>query len=113
MTHRNLDLDIPSILARARDYVLRVSSSDVSAIAGYHPFRNLCELFEKYVYQDIPELLELDAENLGLEVVNKDDEVDRILVKLSDCAEVRKLTDLKRKAGDVDIWYCRKGAEVD
>lgn len=32
---------------------LRISSSDVASIAGFHPFCNFHELVEKYVYQDL------------------------------------------------------------
>lgn len=52
--------------------ILRISASDVAACSGYHPWKSKISLFEKYLYQDLDELLRLDAENLDLEMVTED-----------------------------------------
>ena len=38
-------------------------------MCGLNPHADLIELFQTYLYQRLPGLLELDAANLGLEVV--------------------------------------------
>lgn len=58
----------------------RFSASDIAAIAAYHPYRNILEVFEKYLYQDLQSLFLLDTRNLGLEIVLQDD--DLIIEKL-------------------------------
>jgi hypothetical protein len=82
-----------SVYALKDDQILRLSSSDIAAIAGYHPFRNKFQLFEKYIYQDLESLLNLDAENLGISIVSKDQEIaDMInLMPPSDAARIENL----------------------
>lgn len=82
-----------SLYALKGSQILRLSSSDIAAIAGYHPFRNKLQLFEKYVYQDLDSLLKIDAENLGISIVSKEQEIADIINLLppTDAAHVEKL----------------------
>lgn len=87
------DSDNLSVYALKRSQILRLSSSDIAAIAGYHPFRNKLQLFEKYVYQDLDSLLKIDAENLGITIVSKEQEIADIINLLppTDAAHVENL----------------------
>lgn len=64
---------------KTQSQILRVSVSDVSAICGYHEWKSKIDIFMKYVYQDLSELLSLDAKNLDLEIVTDDVLVNKIL----------------------------------
>lgn len=72
---------------RTQHHSLRVSASNIAAIAGFHPWKNLPELFlYDMVYQGSigKELLQHDAALLGLNIVDPD----------------QMLLELARKAGD-------------
>ena len=58
-------------------FTIRFSSSDVAAIAGCHPFKNLAQLLHRLVYQGHTGslLLQMDAEALGLSLVAKEEEI--------------------------------------
>lgn len=81
------------VYALKDNQIVRLSSSDVAAIAGYHPFKNKYELIEKYLYQDLDCLLKLDAEILGISIVNKEKEIADIINLLppTDAAHVVSL----------------------
>jgi hypothetical protein len=94
-----------SVYALKDDQILRLSSSDIAAIAGYHPFRNKFQLFEKYIYQDLDSLLKLDAENLGISIVSKDQEIADMIKLLppSDAAQIENLRKESKRRCD---FYC-------
>jgi hypothetical protein len=60
---------------------IRISCSDVAAIAGFHPWADFVHLMDKYLYQDLSLLRDLDAHALGVEFVSVDDEVDTLLTE--------------------------------
>jgi hypothetical protein len=65
-----------------RERPIRFSCSDIAAIAGYHPYTSIIELFDKYLYQDLELLRQIDCKKLGIEVTSIDDEIDGIISKL-------------------------------
>lgn len=71
-----------SVYADKDSQILRLQSSDIAAIAGFHPFKNKFELVDKYLYQDLQNLLALDSKNLGVEVIGKEQEIADIISKL-------------------------------
>lgn len=79
--------------------ILRFLSSDIAAIAGYHQYKDKCELLEKYVYQDLQSLMYLDASNIGVELVDKEQEVADVMKQLPK-SEVIILNKLREKAKD-------------
>jgi 3-phosphoglycerate kinase len=79
--------------------ILRFLSSDIAAIAGYHQYKDKCELLEKYLYQDLQQLLYLDASNIGMELVDKEQEVVDVINQLPK-SEVILLNNLREKAKD-------------
>eukprot|EP01033_Poteriospumella_lacustris_P009833 gene9833-7038_t len=66
-----------------RDKPIRFSCSDIAALAGYHPYANFSELFEKYLYQDLDLLKQLDCKKLGIEIISVDQELEGVLTKLN------------------------------
>lgn len=66
-----------------RDKPIRFSCSDIAALAGYHPYANFSELFEKYLYQDLDLLKQLDCKKLGIEIISVEQELEGALGKLS------------------------------
>lgn len=66
-----------------RDQLIRFSCSDIASIAGYHPYASITELVEKYMYQDLDLLRQIDCRNLGIEFISSEEEVDGIVRKLS------------------------------
>lgn len=62
--------------------ILRISCSDIAAVTGFHPWTKLDEVFEKYLYQDLDQLMIQDAENLDTEFLSAEEEVQRILQKI-------------------------------
>lgn len=86
-------LSVSSVYTDKDDQILRLLASDVAAIAGFHPFVNECELFHKYLYQDLGELLLVDSENLGMHVIEKKEEIDDIinLLPSTDAADLKYL----------------------
>lgn len=88
-----LEMSISSVYTDKDDQILRLLASDVAAIAGFHPFVNECELFHKYLYQDLGNLLLVDSENLGMDVIEKEEEIDNIVNSLpsADAADLKNL----------------------
>lgn len=74
--HHNLEL-------QARVQIPRFSSSDVSALADLHEYRDTTELFDKYLYQDLSELQRIDAQAMGVSLITLDESVQSISNKLS------------------------------
>jgi len=62
---------------------IRFYCSDIAAITGYHPWANIVDVFEKYLYQDLELLRDIDAKALGVEFVSVEEEVKKIVSKLS------------------------------
>ena len=58
---------------------LRFSCSDIAGITGYHPWSDILELVDKYLYQDLVLLRDLDAAALGVEFVDVETQVEDIL----------------------------------
>eukprot|EP00045_Choanoeca_perplexa_P014524 m.171620 g.171620 ORF g.171620 m.171620 type:complete len:349 (+) comp16706_c0_seq1:29-1075(+) len=54
---------------------ISISASQVAAICGLNPHASLVELFTNHVYQRLQGLLELDAANLGLELVTEEQQL--------------------------------------
>lgn len=61
---------------------LRFNCSDLGAITGYHPYSDISLLFEKYLYQDLQILKELDAKDLDIVLLSTDDEIVQVLNKV-------------------------------
>ena len=74
---------------------LCIHASDVATIAGYNSFANPCDLFDKYIYQDCEYLRDIDAQELGLQLVTKEEEVERVLGGLSSGNEIKEILQLK------------------
>lgn len=64
--------------------VLRISCSDIAAVCGFNPWSKMDALFEKYLYQDLPELMEMDAQNLDTEFITIEQQISGILDKLDE-----------------------------
>lgn len=96
-----------SVYALKDGQILRLSSSDVAAISGYHPFRNKFQLFEKYVYQDLESLLKLDAENLGISIVSKEQEIADIinLLPTTDAAHIENLRERSKLRFNIFVHH--------
>lgn len=62
--------------------ILRISVSDIPGITGHNPYFQVIDKFQAYLYQDLQSLLELDAANLGLTIVTREQEVQEVLDKL-------------------------------
>ena len=88
-----MEMSVSSVYTDKDDQILRLLASDVAAIAGFHPFVNECELFQRYLYQDLGDLLLVDSENLGMDVIEKKDEIDNIinLLPSADAADLKNL----------------------
>ncbi|CAN0126484.1 unnamed protein product [Ectocarpus sp. 6 AP-2014] len=85
-----------------QEQVLRIAASDVAAVAGFHQWVDVRELFlERLLYQDLDHLLRLDAANVGAEVEDKRQRSERLLSKAGN----GQLRAVRKKAGD--------GAAVD
>ena len=59
---------------RSQRHSLRLSASNIAAVAGFHPWKNLIELLQDLVYQGYAgkELLRQDTELLGIEIVDSE-----------------------------------------
>jgi hypothetical protein len=79
--NENLKVLLHSI--KAKNSSLSFNCSDLGALAGYHPYSNLTDLFMKYLYQNLDLLYELDCQQCNLEIVPLDEEITRILSKCS------------------------------
>lgn len=62
-------------------HCLRLRASDIAAISGYNPFKDVLDLVMEYLYQDIPYILDQDAKLLSLEIVDKETELQQIVSK--------------------------------
>lgn len=90
--------------------LLRISCSDIAAATGFHPWAKLDELFEKYLYQDLDELLVQDAENLDTEFLTTEQEVQKILQKI-DAQEKGALNELDAATKDGSVLNNNSKAE--
>jgi len=62
--------------------LLRISCSDIAAVTGFNPWSKIDELFEKYLYQDLDELMVADTECLDTEFLTTEQEIQKILQKI-------------------------------
>jgi len=76
------NLDVASLYRDKSEKILRINVSDVSAVSGYHPWRSPLDLFNQYLYQDIPRLLDVDCRNLSIEITTKEQEILSLFQKL-------------------------------
>lgn len=65
-----------------RDSELRFSCSDIAALAGYYPYSDVIDLFEKYLYQGLDLLQQYDCKRLHIIMITKEEEVQSVLRKL-------------------------------
>jgi len=70
-----------TILAELISTTVRFSASDVAAMAGVHPYKNLAQLLHRLVYQGRTGalVLELDAQTLGLQLLDHEEEIWKVL----------------------------------
>lgn len=73
---------IQYLLSLMKGQLLRLSVSDISGITGYNQFKSPLDLIERYIYQDVEELHEIEANSLGLEIISKEDEALSVLKRL-------------------------------
>ncbi|CAM9904325.1 unnamed protein product [Pylaiella littoralis] len=79
------------------EQVLRIAASDVAAVAGYHEWVDVRELFlERLLYQDLDHLLRIDAANVGIEVEDRRQRSEMLLAKAGD----GELAAVRKRAGD-------------
>lgn len=79
------DREMEQIMSELKiQQVLRISCSDIAAVCGFNPWSKMDALFEKYLYQDLPELMELDAQNLDTEFITIEQQINGILDKLDE-----------------------------
>jgi hypothetical protein len=90
--------------------LLRISCSDIAAVTGFHPWAKLDETFEKYLYQDLDELMVQDAENLDTEFLTTEQEVQKILHKI-DAKEKAALSELDTATKDDTVLNSNTKAE--
>jgi hypothetical protein len=90
--------------------LLRISCSDIAAVTGFHPWAKLDETFEKYLYQDLDELMVQDAENLDTEFLTTEQEVQKILQKI-DAKEKAALSELDTATKDDTVLNSNTKAE--
>ena len=86
-----------SIYADKDNQILRLQSSDIAAIAGFHPYKDKLELLEKYLYQDLQSLYHLDAKNIGVELIDKEQQIASIISNLEPL-DIIKLDSLRKTA---------------
>ena len=77
---------------------LCIYASDVAAIAGYNEHVDVGELFDKYLYQGCEYLRYLDAAELGLQVLTREEQLQSVLAGMSNKEEIHEI--LKVKAGN-------------
>ena len=77
---------------------LRISASNVAAMAGYHPYKNLPELLMQLVYQGSTgqALLQADAELLGLKLVSSDQVLHELATKAGAQAALQEALQVKQ-----------------
>ena len=94
----NFPVSTADVYADKDNQILRISSSEIAAIAGFHPFKNKCQMVEKHLFQDLDNLLALDAVNLGITVVTKEREIADIIRTLppSESAALDRLRELSK-----------------
>jgi hypothetical protein len=90
--------------------LLRISCSDIAAVTGFHPWAKLDETFEKYLYQDLDELMVQDSENLDTEFLTTEQEVQKILQKI-DAKEKAALSELDTATKDDTVLNSNTKAE--
>lgn len=77
------DVNMEEILHNLKtSQILRISCSDIAGVTGFNPWSKIDELFEKYLYQDLDELMVQDAENLDTEFLTTEQEIQKILQKI-------------------------------
>ena len=75
--------DVNHLYRKKDNQIPRFAVSDIAAIAGYNRWTSPKDLFQKYLYQDLLPLLLLDAENVGVKIVDEEEEFNITLEKLS------------------------------
>lgn len=90
--------------------LLRISCSDIAGVTGFNPWSKLDELFEKYLYQDLDELMMQDAENLDSEFLTAEQEIQKILQKI-DAKDKQELEALDSVTKDPTVLNCHVKAE--
>mmetsp|Transcript_26851 Transcript_26851/g.52898 ORF Transcript_26851/g.52898 Transcript_26851/m.52898 type:complete len:568 (-) Transcript_26851:138-1841(-) len=83
------------IYLKKETQLIRISASDVAAVCGLNPYKDISDVFMNYLYQDLTDLLRLDAKVLSLTVVTEEEAVDSLIVKTG---EQQKLQGLKEDA---------------
>ena len=93
----------------AHEQVLRLRASEIAAVAGFHPFKDLLELLDGHIYQDLPQLQEEDCAVCGVVLVSKEQEFEHLAQQAGPqaAAALRKIQAGSRSAtvqttGDVD-----------
>ena len=71
-------MNVNEVYARKDYQIPRISASDVAGITGYNPWTSLIDIWQKYLYQDLLDLLHIDASNIGADVVTKEEEIKRL-----------------------------------
>lgn len=87
---------IEKLNSRKSAQIVRFSCSEISGIAGYNPRQDEILLLEKYVYQDLDDLKQLDADNLGIEIITAEEEID-LMLDLFEEEDRKKLKEIEKK----------------
>jgi hypothetical protein len=58
---------------------LRLHASEISALAGLHPFKDVLELLHRHIYQDLPHLQAEDCASCGLVLMTKEEEFEELV----------------------------------
>lgn len=85
-----------------QNQVLRISAGRAAAAAGIHPFADVWELFVELVYQDLPEMLLLDAAFAGVEIVSPAAERAHLLHKSGEGPSLEAALKASREAQGVE-----------
>lgn len=78
-----------------RDSELRFSCSDIAGLAGYHPYAEVIDLVNKYLYQGLSLLQDYDYKRLHITMVTKEEEALSLIKKL-DSAKQRKFEEIEQ-----------------
>ncbi|KAF0718614.1 Aste57867_1584 [Aphanomyces stellatus] len=99
-----IDIQAPEALDYENAYIgireevcatkLRFSASKVAAVVGLHEYGDLVEEFIEFLYQDLEELLVIDASLLQMEVTSKESELHALIRKSG--ADAAALIDIVR-----------------
>lgn len=64
---------------KPEEQVLRLRASEISALAGLHPFKDVLELLDRHIYQDLPHLQAEDCASCGLVLMTKEEEFEELV----------------------------------